>query len=42
MHRACLQPNSVYEAEPHHEGAVEYVTVMKGKFRFKLDKKYMY
>ena len=30
MHRACLQPNSIYEAEPHHEGAIEYVTVMKG------------
>ncbi|PHA00778.1 DNA-binding protein [Bacillus pseudomycoides] len=37
MHRACLRPNSIYEADPHHEGAIEFVTVMKGKVSIQVE-----
>ena len=37
MHRACLRSNSIYEPEAHHEGAIELVTVMKGKVSIQVE-----
>ncbi|MFJ8413302.1 helix-turn-helix domain-containing protein [Bacillus paramycoides] len=37
MHRACLRAHSIYEPEAHHEGAIELVTVMKGKVSIQVE-----
>ncbi len=37
MHRACLRPQSNYEPESHHEGAIELVTVMKGQVAIQVE-----
>ncbi|MDM5156680.1 XRE family transcriptional regulator [Bacillus sp. DX1.1] len=37
MHRACLQPKSKYKPEPHHEGAIELVTVMRGQVSIQVE-----
>jgi transcriptional regulator with XRE-family HTH domain len=40
MHRAFLKPNSEYAPGSHHPGVIEYVTVMSGELRLKIEDEY--
>jgi XRE family transcriptional regulator, regulator of sulfur utilization len=37
IYRAFLQPHATYSPEPHHEGAIEFVTVMSGNISFQVE-----
>ncbi|MCM3750336.1 XRE family transcriptional regulator [Paenibacillus pasadenensis] len=36
IYRVLMQPGCQYEAEPHHEGVEEYVTVTRGTLRLRI------
>ncbi|OXM13471.1 helix-turn-helix domain-containing protein [Paenibacillus herberti] len=36
IYRVLMQPGCAYEAEPHHEGVEEHVTVTKGMLRLRV------
>lgn len=39
IYRAFLQPSASYSPDPHHEGAMEFVTVMSGNISFQVEEK---
>ena len=36
IYRVVMEPGCIYEAEPHHEGVEEYVTVTRGSLRMRI------